>query len=446
MSVVTRFAPSPTGLLHVGNARAALVNWLFACAEGGVFVLRLDDTDQERSTEAFAQGIRDDLSWLGLDWTREERQSTRLERYGAAMERLRAAGRLYACYETPEELALKRKALLNAGRPPIYDRAALDLTDGDRTRLEAEGRAPHWRLKLLDGAIAWDDLVRGPVHFEAGNLSDPVLIRADGTPLYHLPSVVDDIDFQVTHVIRGEDHVDNTALHVQLFEALGATVPSFGHLALLTDGEGKGLSKRLGSLGLADLRAAGVEALALAAYLARIGTSRPVEPVADRETLVAGFDITTFGRAAARFDPEELMALSARTLHALPLRAVSDRLDALEVDGGDQAFWEAVRPNLERLSDAADWWAICRGPVTPLIEDTGFCETAAGLLPPEPWDADTWGAFTGAVKAATGAKGKALFMPLRTALTGRERGPELAVLLPLIGRDRAARRLRGESA
>jgi glutamyl-tRNA synthetase len=445
-----RFAPSPTGRLHVGNARQALVNWLFARAAGGRYLLRLDDTDAERSTAEFARGIEEDLRWLGLDWDEKAVQSQRLDRYAAAAARLKAAGRLYACYETAEELGLKRKVALAAGRPPIYDRAALQLSDDEKARLEAAGRRPHWRFRLLAGEIAWEDLVRGPVAFQGENLSDPVLIREDGRPLYTLTSVVDDIELAVTHVIRGEDHVANTAVQVQLFEALSgidstagaAAVPAFGHLSLIAGAGGEALSKRLGSLSLAGLRESGLEAMTVNCYLARLGTPDPVEPLPDLAALVTGFDLSRFGRATPKFDPAELEQLNARLLHILPFREVADRLPA----GFDAQLWEVVRPNLTRLAEATVWLAICRGPVVPQIEDAAFARQAAELLPPEPWDDTTWGAWTGAVKQATGRKGKALFLPLRLALTGLDHGPELKALLPLIGRDKAEARLGGKAA
>jgi glutamyl-tRNA synthetase len=446
LALKVRFAPSPTGLLHVGNARQALVNWLFARAGGGRYLLRIDDTDAERSTPAFARAIEEDLRWLGLDWDEKAVQSERLEHYAAAAERLKQAGRLYACYETPEELGLKRKVALAAGRPPIYDRAALGLSDAEKARLEAEGRRPHWRFRLLAGEIAWDDLVRGPVAFQAENLSDPVLLRADGRPLYTLTSVVDDAELGITHVVRGEDHVANTAVQVQLFEALAGTeagaVPAFGHLSLIAGAGGEALSKRLGSLSLAGLRGSGLEAMTVNCYLARLGTPDPIEPLPDLAALAAGFDLARFGRATPKFDPQELEQLNARLLHVLPFEQVASRLPT----GFDSALWEAVRPNLTRLAEAEAWLAICRGPVVPQIEDAAFAETAAGLLPPEPWDDTTWGAWTAAVKQATGRKGKDLFRPLRLALTGLDHGPELKALLPLIGRQRAEARLCGKAA
>jgi glutamyl-tRNA synthetase len=446
MTVAVRFAPSPTGRLHVGNVRVALINWLFARKAGGSFLLRLDDTDIERSTAEYAAGIEEDLRWLGLVWDRFARQSERLALYDAAVERLKAAGRLYPCYETPQELELQRKARLGRGLPPIYDRAALQLTAEDRARLEAEGRHPHWRFRLLDEPVEWDDLVRGHVRFEPGHLSDPVLIRADGRALYLLTSVVDDIELGISHVIRGEDHVANTAPQIQLYAAaLGGDKSAlhFAHLPLLTDVGGAGLSKRLGSLSIGDLRAQGVEPMALNSLLAKLGSSDAIEPRRSLEELVAEFELSHFGRATPKFDPEELSRLNARLLHMTEYDSVADRLAALGLEGADRAFWEAVRPNLSRLEDARLWWRVLRGPVTTKIEEPDYIREAAALLPPEPWDATSWKLWTEQIKAATGRKGQALYHPLRLALTGEEKGPELARLLPLIGRAEALKRLGG---
>jgi glutamyl-tRNA synthetase len=445
MAVIVRFAPSPTGRLHAGNIRTALLNWLFARKHGGRFILRLDDTDAERSTEEFADGIREDLGWLGLDWAEEVRQSDRFARYEAAVERLKASGRLYPAYETPEELELKRKRQLARGNPPVYDRAALKLTDADRAKLEAEGRKPHWRFKLEQRDVAWDDLVRGQQHVDAASLSAPILVREDGTYLYTLPSVVDDIDLGITHVIRGEDHVANTAPQIQLFEALGAAPPAFGHHNLLVGPDGQALSKRVRSNSISGLREEGIEPMAVASYAATIGTSDPVTPQASLDALVAAFDFAKLSRAPARFDPQELHLLNARLLHALPYDAVAARLRALGADGGP-VFWEAVRGNLAVLEDARHWWRVVEGPLAPVIEQPALCRAAAALLPPEPWDGETWSLWSSAVKQTTGAKGKALFQPLRLALTGEAHGPELKQLLPLIGRARAEARLNGNIA
>lgn len=449
MAVTVRFAPSPTGLLHLGNARTALITWLFTRNASGRFILRIDDTDAERSEERYVDAIREDLSWLGLDWDAEERQSARRQTYAEAIERLSTDGRLYPCYETPEELSLKRKAQLQAGRPPVYDRAALSLTEGERRRLEDRGRRPHWRFKLLHVPIEWTDRVRGPVRFQGADLSDPVVIREDGSPLYHLCSVRDDIGLCITDVVRGEDHVANTAAHIQMFQALGEEPPHFAHLPLIADAGGKGLSKRLGSLSIQALRQdSGLEPMAVNALLARLGTSDAIEPVESLPTLVEQFDWTKFARATPKLDPADFDRLNARLIHAMSFEDAAPRLRALGLEDIDAAFWQAVRPNLTTLGQAAHWHTIARQAIDPMIDagDADYLANAADLLPDGPWDEGTWKTWTEGLKAATERKGKALFLPLRRALTGQDHGPELAVLLPLIGRDRAARRLAGQRA
>jgi glutamyl-tRNA synthetase len=447
MTVTVRFAPSPTGHLHVGNMRLATINWLFARREGGRFWLRMDDTDPDRSDPEYARSIQEDLKWMDLDWDRYERQSERLPAYAAAAERLKAAGRLYPAYETPEELEAKRKAQLARGQPPLYDRAALHLTTQQRQALEASGRKPHWRFKLDSGKVEWDDLIHGNIAFEAGQLGDPVLIREDGRPLYGFSSVVDDIEFGVTHVIRGDDHITNTAGQIRLFEALGGERPVFAHLPLLVDGDGAKLSKRLGTLSIRRLRdEEGIEPVTLAAYLSRMGTSDPIEPIEDLVTLIHEFEFRRFSVSSPRFDLSELMRLNPRVLHIMPFERVRARLSALGLTGVDAPFWDAVRNNLERLRDAVLWWGVVNGPVDPVIENAPLLTEAARLLPAGDWDQTTWAGWTASVGAATGLKGKALFMPLRQALTGLDHGPDMKKLLLLIGRDRAASRLAGERA
>jgi glutamyl-tRNA synthetase len=445
--VKVRFAPSPTGRIHLGNARGALINWLHARRHEGQLLLRLDDTDRERSTEAFALGIQEDLRWLGLAWDDCVRQSDRLARYEAAADALRGAGRLYPCYESEEELQLKRFQMVAGGGHQVYDRAALRLSDRQIRAFEAEGRKPHWRFLIAYEETAWNDTIRGPQVFQGSKLIDPVLVRADGSPTYTLASVVDDTELGITHVIRGEDHVANTAVQLQIFKALGAAADiAFAHFTLLTDAGGHNLSKRLGSLSIESLRTEGLEAMAINSLLARLGTSDPVEPVADLERLVAGFDLERFGRAAPKLDLEEIRRLNGPVLHAMPFAAVRGRLSALGLDAMDDGFWTAIRANLSRLDDACAWWAICRSALMPLIEDADYLVQAASLLPSSPWDETTWGNWTRAIGAATGRKGRSLFMPLRLALTAREHGPELKTLLPILGRERAEARLRGETA
>lgn len=447
MAPLVRFAPSPTGYLHLGNARPALLNLLFARARGGRFLLRLDDTDRERSTEAFAAAIGEDLGWLGIVPDLRARQSERVAVYDAAAETLKAQGRLYPCYETQEELERRRKRQLGRGLPPIYDRAALALTEADRAALEAEGRKPHWRFRLEHREVAWDDLVRGPSHVDCASLSDPVLIREDGSYLYTLPSVVDDAEMGVSHVIRGEDHVTNTGVQVQIFEALQAPVPVFAHHNLLTTADGEGLSKRLGHLSLRSLREAGYEPAAVRSLAVLTGSAEAIRPVAGLDELASLVDLARTSRAPARFDPHELDTLNARLIHAMPVEEACERLIAMGVpEAVMPAFWEAVRANLGKVSEAAEWWRVVAEPVAPAIADAGVVAAALETLPPEPWNADTWKAWSAAVRERTGLKGKALFMPLRLALTGLDHGPDLAGLLPLMGRERAERRLRGETA
>ncbi len=435
---LTRFAPSPTGRLHVGNIRTALHNWLLARKVGGTFMLRIDDTDAERSREEYVDAIRADLAWLGLEPDGEERQSQRLALYDAAFERLRDAGHVYPAYETAQELDLKRKVQLGRGKPPIYDRAALTLTDTERAAKEAGGAHPHWRFKLDHARpITWDDGVRGPQKFDAATLSDPVIRRADGSWLYMLPSAVDDVEMEVTDVLRGEDHVSNTAVQVQMFEALGSIPPRFAHEALLVGKEGK-LSKRLGSLGCDAFRERDIEPQAIVALLARLGTSQPVEPIADRARLIESFDLSTFGRAPAKFDDAELDRINAALVHHMDYAAVKDRLP----DGMGKEAWLAIRPNLETVGGARDYWRIVTGPIDlPDFsdEDRAYLGEAANAL--DFGAPDPWGALTAALKERTGRKGKALFLPLRQALTGQNHGPDIADLLPVLGEDAARRRL-----
>ena len=445
MTVLVRFAPSPTGLLHVGNARTAMLNWLFAKKENGKFFLRIDDTDTERSKPEYEAAILEDLNWLGLTHDLFARQIERASEHEKAAEKLKASGHLYPCYESADELDRRRKRQIAMKRPPVYDRAALRLTAGDRAKLEAEGRKPHWRFKLSQTKVKWHDLLRGLVEIDTAHLSDPVLIREDGRFLYTLPSVADDIDFAVTHIVRGEDHVTNTAAQIEIFEALGAKIPAFAHFPLLVGSGGEALSKRLGSISLRSLREDGIEPLALASYLAKTGTSDPIELKPSLDVLANEFSFEKVGRAPAHFDPAELAGLNSKLLHSLPYEAVASKLEAMNIKGG-AAFWDAVKPNLTRLSDVADLATLVTGPITPVIEDAGLAAKAAELLPAEPFTEETWPAWTKAVGAATGAKGRALFHPLRLALTARENGPELKKLLPLIGRAKALARLKGETA
>jgi glutamyl-tRNA synthetase len=432
---VTRFAPSPTGWLHIGNLRAALFNWLIARKAGGTFILRLDDTDRERSKAEYADGIKADLEWLGLTWDRLERQSDRLDRYAEAAQGLRTAGRFYECFETPTELDLKRKKLLNMGRPPVYDRASLALDDGARARLRAEGREGYWRFRLDQERIDWTDGILGPISIDAASVSDPVLIRADGQVLYTFASSVDDIDMGITHIVRGADHVTNTATQIQIMQAMGGTPPAFAHHSLLTGPQGEALSKRLGTLSLRDLRAQGIERMAVLSLMARLGSSQPVVLAESLDEIADGFDLSTFGAAPTKFDDQDLWPLTRQHLQRQPLAAVADRLAALGVPEALRApFWAVARENIARIDDLAEWWALCRDGAVAAVapEDEGFAAQALALLPPAPWTEGSWAAWSGKVKDATGRKGKALFQPLRRLLTGRDTGPDMGALMPLI--------------
>lgn len=448
MTVTVRIAPSPTGLLHIGNIRATLFNYLFARKQGGTFMLRLDDTDRERSTEAFAQAIERDLNWLGLTWGRFVRQSDRLDRYDEVLNQLKAAGRAYPCFETQAELDLKRKTQLGRGLPPVYDRAALKLTETERAALIAQGKKPHWRFKLDHTDVIWNDAVQGAKKFLASSLSDPVLVREDGVPLYTFCSVVDDVDFGVTHIIRGEDHVTNTAVQIQIWQAITAAPPPvFAHFPLIVSASGIEMSKRLGTLSIASLRdEMEIEPMAVNALLAKLGTSEAIAPRLTLDELVGEFDLAKISHSTPKFDLEELKTLNAKILHLMPFDAVRERLKTLGMDNVDEAFWNMARANLEKFSDIKHWWQVAHGPVTPVLADPGFAAAAADLLPVAPWDENTWTRWTDTVKLNTGRKGKDLFMPLRLALTGVDHGPEMKILLPMIGASRARKLLDGKTA
>ena len=430
---VTRFAPSPTGYLHIGNLRTALFNWMIARKTGGQFILRIDDTDPERSKEEYVDAIKEDLEWLGLTWDRVERQSERLDLYADAADKLRGIERFYEAWETPVELDLKRKKQLNMGKPPVYDRAALALSEDEKTALRADRGTGVWRFKLNQARIDWTDGILGDLSIDAASVSDPVLIRQDGQVLYTLASVVDDTDMGVTHVVRGSDHVTNTATQIQIIEALGATPPTFAHHSLLTGPQGEALSKRLGTLALRDLRQSGVEPMALLSLMARLGSSDPVELRDTHDGLVDGFDIAHFGAAPTKFDVDDLGPLSARVIQSLDASELSNHLQSVPENLRDH-YWTTVRGNTEKRADAAAWWPVFSGDAIPMIaeEDREFVTEAFTLLPEPPYSAETWKSWTGAVKEATGRKGKGLFMPLRLAVTGLNRGPEMADVMALL--------------
>lgn len=446
MTVKVRFAPSPTGFIHIGNARTAIVNWLHAKKAGGKFVLRFDDTDTARSTQEYADAIAEDVAWMGLETDEVYYQSKRFDLYDRAAQKLKNDGRLYPCYETADELERKRRRQLATGKPPVYDRSALELDDAARAELEAAGRKPHWRFKLNDHVVHSNDLIRGEQSIDMSSLSDPVLIREDGTYLYTLPSVVDDIDMGISDVIRGEDHVVNTSVQIEIFDALGSPPPRFAHHSLLVGADGKGLSKRLGSLSIGSMREEGLEAMAVVSHAALLGTSEQIVPHQHLDTLIEVFDISKMSRAPARFDIEEVKNLNAKLLHETAFSDVAGELFDMGI-AADKEFWLAIRGNISVLNDARQWYEVTDGEITPVIsdEDAGFIADAASVLPQGPFDQTSWKSWTTAVKEKTGRKGKALFMPLRLALTGLSHGPELAHMLPLIGREKALERLGARS-
>jgi len=430
--MLTRFAPSPTGYLHIGNARTALICAIVARKNGGKFMLRIDDTDLERSKAEYEEAIKQDLEWLGLKWDSFARQSERLAQYEKVKQQLIDSGRLYPCFETQEELEIRRKMQLSRGLPPVYDRAALKLTKEQIEANIAAGKKPHYRFKMEHTDIVWEDGIRGTTKFNGAHISDPIVIRETGAYTYMLPSTVDDADFKVTHVVRGEDHVTNTATQIQMFEAMGVTIPNFMHLALIKGKEGK-ISKREGGFEIRSLREEGIEPMAILSFLARVGTSDPIEARADLDALIKEFEPSKFSRSMAIYDPLEIERLNAKIVHEMDYSHIKNRVQV------DEKFWNAVRLNLTKVEEVNVWWKICNEDVGTAADD--FTRQAATMLPPEPWDANTWNQWIEAVKAETGRKGKELFMPLRLALTGMEHGPELKDMLPLIGRERALKRL-----
>ena len=441
-----RFAPSPTGHLHVGNLRTALVNFLYAKKSGGHFMLRIDDTDTQRSTPEYEESIRTDLQWLGINWDSEDRQSERLDRYQKALDNLLEKGRAYPCYETQEELGLKRKAQLMSGKPPVYDRAALRLTDAQKKAYAEQNITPHYRFLLQDTEVKWTDLVRGESSIHMSSLSDPVLLRADGRVIYTLASVVDDIDHGITTILRGEDHVTNSAAQIQLFEALGASAPEMGHMALLAGADGQGLSKRLGSLSIGQLREEGFEPLAITALLSRIGTSDPIEAFGQLNDIIEQFSLEKFGRSTAKFDPDELRTINSKTLQLLEFDEVSDRFEQFGLSKIDAEFWNAIRGNISYFQDINFWWQLCHSELTPVMEDAEICKIAVETLPQGELTAEIWPSWVAAISDKSGKKGKALFRPLRLALTGRTEGPEVKNLLKYMGRERVQKRLSGITA
>ena len=438
--IKVRFAPSPTGFLHIGNFRTALVNFLFARKENGHFMLRIDDTDHERSSLEFEKAIIEDLSWMNFKWDSLEKQSTRLKRYDKALETLLDKKRAYACYETAEELSLKRKAQLSSGKPPVYDRSSLKLSDSDVADLKSKGKKPHYRFLLDHSEVTWNDLIKGGSKYHMSSLSDPVILREDGRVIYTLASVVDDIDFDITHILRGEDHMTNSAAQIQLFEALGSAAPNLGHLSLLTDISGAGLSKRLGSLSLKDLRNEGIHPMAISSLLSKVGTSDPVEIKKEIKTIILDFDINKFGKSKSKFDKNELSILNSKIYQLIDFEEINEDLNKMNISITKE-FWNLIRGNIALLKNVKDWWDICFGTIDSIIENQDFLDLALEVLPIDQFNETTWSTWTKTISQETGKKGKELYMPLRLCLTGQNKGPEMADLILMMGRDKVIKRL-----
>ena len=446
MKTKLRFAPSPTGNLHVGNARTALVNYLFCKSISGEMMLRIDDTDEERSSKEYEESIKSDLNWLGIYWETTDRQSTRIKNYKDALKKLFENGRAYRCYETQEELSLKRKAQLMSGKPPVYDRQGLSLEENDHLRYEHDGKLPHWRFKLLDEEVTWTDLIRGHCTYDMNALSDPVIMREDGRPIYTLASVVDDIDHKISHIIRGEDHVTNSAAQIQLFNALGYEAPNLGHLSLISGADGEGLSKRLGSLSLGDLKREGLESNALSSLLARLGTSDPIVFFKDIGDLIESFDLNKFSRNTAKFDINDLYLMNKKSIQSMNYEEASKRFNLIGLDEPGEEFWNTVSGNLNNFIETKIWWEVVFGEIDPLIDNQDLIQVATDTFPNESIDNDTWSKWCKKISNQSEFKGKKLFISLRKTLTGYDYGPELSKLLPLIGKEKILSRLSGNKS
>lgn len=453
--VRVRFAPSPTGYIHIGNIRIALFNWLYAQAHNGTFILRYDDTDVERSKQEYIDAIAVDLEWLNIQPNEVYYQSKRFNRYDEVAETLKQRGLLYPCYETAEELDRRRKIQLSRKLPPIYDRSALKLTAEDKKLFESQGRKPHWRFLLPNfennplqtkrTEICWDDAVKGKQTIDLASLSDPVLIREDGSYLYTLPSVIDDIDMAITHIIRGDDHITNTGAQIALFKALGTKLPVFGHINLLATVLGKGLSKRNNDLSIRSLRAEGFESIAIQCLAVLIGTSQNVHPYLHQVELLKHFNLQDTSRSVAKFDTADLFILNSHIVHELTYTQVKTRLESLSIEGEKaEYFWNAIRSNIDKVNDASLWWEIIHDDKhfdTVSVEDRAFVCQSRDFLPEGVLNDETWKVWTKLLKEKTGRSGKTLFMPLRQALTGIDHGPEMGKLLPLLGREKVIKRL-----
>ncbi len=432
-----RFAPSPTGKIHIGNARSAILNWVYCKQNKGEFILRIDDTDQNRSSKEYENNIKSDLQWLGIEWSYSFNQSSRSNVYNDKIEFLKNKKRLYPCFETAEELALKKKSLLSSGKPPIYDRSSLNLSEEEINQKIKSGKKPHWRFKLETDQIFWNDLIKGDVSFDPKNLSDPILIREDGTLLYHLPSVIDDIQENITHIIRGEDHIANTAYHIQIFKALKSTIPIFAHHPFLIDDKGKGFSKRMGSLTIENFKTEGFENITLLNYFLFIGSSKNIDPIKDLNKIINKFDINNLSKSSAKYSKDSLVSLNKDTIKLFSFDEIKYKLNNIKNNLQNENFWCFVKNNITFINQISNWEKVITtiNSYKDLNIDKNFIDIAADQLPDEPFDEKTWDIWTSKIKEKTGLKGKDLFMPLRLMLTGKTHGPELKYFMPLFDKN-----------
>ena len=445
MTINLRFAPSPTGDLHLGNLRTALINWLLAKKLNGNFMLRIDDTDTARSEERFVHSIINDLGWLGIVHDKLVRQSERLDRYQAKIEQLKNIGKLYPCFETKEELERKKKLPIASGRPPIYDRQSLNLSTKEKEKYSREGRKPYWRLLLEEKTVSWKDLIKGEIDIDLKNTSDPVLVRQDGTPLFTLTSVVDDIELQISHVVRGDDHISNTAAQILLTEYLGGSNVSYAHHSLLTTKSGEAFSKREKSLGLDSCRKQGIEAMTINSFLAKISTSDAISCFYNMEGLIKDFDISKISESPAKFNIIDLQRLNVKLIQGLDYHDAKNRFDEMNIKVTKE-LWLAIKNNIISLAEAEIWLSIISKHVVPIIKDKKITELASSLLPDEPWNENTWDTWISKIKEKTSVRGKDLMFPIRLAITGREGGPEMKKLLPLLKKELVKKRLDGITA
>ncbi len=444
--MVLRFAPSPTGLLHVGNLRTAIINWLFAKKHDYDFLLRIDDTDDTRSKKEYVDFIEEDLKWIGLEWSLKYAQSDRLGAYDDAFNYLKSNNLIYRCFETDEELSLKRARQRSAGLPPVYDRSSLRISKDKIIQYESEGRSSYWRLKLPDKPIIWKDKIYGEVRFDSKSYSDPVIIRADGRYLYTITSVVDDIYSKVSNIIRGSDHLTNSGIQIYLFQALGSKAPNFFHHSLMTSADGEPLSKRIGSLSIRGIRESGIEPEVLLNYLTFVGDITNQSEFYEISELAKNFDAQKLSKSNAPFDERLLKEVNSGFLQQQNYDFFKKKSDLLGLKQVPKEFWGAVKNNIKVFDEIKDWTEVIYGNIQPVIDDPEYINLALNLIPEVDFNELSWQNWTETIKEKSGRKGKKLFMPLRLSITGKDFGPEMAKLLPLIGKEKTLSRLNGRAS